>query len=206
MSAHWRRCAVARGRAFCMPASHTCGTGGAAAADPQARAHAAAPPGPVQECAFCARLSARCIAVRRPATAALRRYGSLALAKLCRALRSRPAGDDRLAVAGPAPGLTEAAAQPRLLVGLSLSSGLGRRSRLGPPRPAATPALRFGVLHCIAPFGAAARCLGPLWSLDAAHPPLSGGGHVVLGREWRQPDAQDPQAFQHPNRTPREPL
>ena len=157
MSAHWRGCAVARGRASCLPASHTCGTGGAAAAGPQARAHAAAPVGPVQECAFvraCRRGASR-FAVPRPPL-----YGArlAALAKLCRALRSRPAGDDRLAVAGPAlrPGGGCCAA-----ASFGWPLPLERARAALPARPAAgggnpCAALRGAPLHC------ALRCRRPL--------------------------------------------
>lgn len=88
------------------------------------------------------------------------------------------------------PGLTEAAAQPRLCCGLSLS-GSERRSRLGPPRPAATPRFAHGApLHC------ALRCRRPLVraSLVASRrPPPLRGGHVVLGRIRRLTDAPNDQ-------------
>lgn len=206
MCAHWRGCAAARGRAFWLPASHTCRTVGAAAAGPQARAHAAAPAGPVQECAperACRRGASRFAVPRPPLYGARRRWRSPSSAEPCGLGLPVTIG---WRGAGPAPGLSEAAAQPRFLVGLSRSSGLGRRSRLGPPRPAATPRFASGCFIALRPFGAAARCLGPLWSLGAAHPPLFRGSHVVFGQDWRRPDAQDPQAFRHPRRTPREPL
>src|SRR3546814_12989387 len=68
-------------------------------------------------------------------------------------LRSRSHGADAVAAAPHRRG--------GVAGGLSRWRGSGRRSLLGPPRPAATPALSLGVLHCIAPFGAAVRLRGP---------------------------------------------
>src|SRR3546814_10896564 len=81
-------------------------------------------------------------------------------------LRSRSHGADAVAAARHRRG--------GVAGGLSRWRGSGRRSLLGPPRPAATPALSRGVLHCIAPFGAAVRLLGPFRSHLAAHPRFPG--------------------------------
>src|SRR3546814_20190738 len=92
-------------------------------------------------------------------------------------LRSRSHGADAVAAAPHRRG--------GVAGGLSRWRGSGRRSLLGPPRPAATPALSLGVLHCIAPFGAAVRLRGPFRSHLAAHPRFPGKPCWFLGGSTR---------------------
>jgi len=96
----------------------------------------------------------------------------------------RPAGDDRMAWAGavaPADGRRAGFRAAALLVAFPPGRGGGRRSRLGPPRPAATPALRLGCSTCCALTVPPPASTG-LSGLSVPPTPTSGGGLVVFGQ------------------------